>query len=307
MRFRNTTTTFRAFAWPAAIMIAGLSNTAFAGPQFSEWSIPMAVPGVAGGCPMESHDGNTLYTASGRDGTTDIFIYERDGRAGTFQGPTKVEDPVSLDNANDLCPTPLQGGWLLFVSNRTGGCGGNDIYITKNNPAKGWSDPINLGCAPEGPNTVGSELSPSLVTTSEGSYLYFSSNCSPEAEAADECADEDIYKSLMSRDGSFGPGDAVDELNTGSNDRQPNVRRDGLEIVFASNRPGSVSNDIWTASRESVDEEWIDLRNLSAELPTPSRDVSETRPSLSWDRKRLYYGSGGTIYVGERKPGRGPR
>lgn len=51
----------RGLAWPAAVMISGLSGVAFAGPQFSEWSLPMGVPGVAGeSCPMESHDGNTL-------------------------------------------------------------------------------------------------------------------------------------------------------------------------------------------------------------------------------------------------------
>mgnify|MGYP001826642183 FL=1 len=197
---------------------------------------------------------------------------------------------------------------MLFVSNREGGCGGNDMYITKNNLAKGWSEPINLGCAPDGPNTVGSELSPSPVTTSEGTYLYFSSNCTPGAGTIGECTDKDIYKSLVSRDGSFGPGDAVDELNTESSDRQPNVRRDGLEIVFASDRNGGItSEDIWSASRECVEEPWSGLRNLSVELPTPSRDASESRPSLSWDRKRLYYGSSGTIYRSERKPGRGPQ
>jgi len=286
-----------AIVWLAVIIIAVLSKTTYAGPLFSEWGLPMALAEpVGGGCPMESPDGNMLYTASGRDGTLDIFIYERDGRALTFQGPMKVGAPVSLDNTQDFCPTPLKGGWLMFISNREGGCGGNDIYISKNNPAKGWSEPRNLGCAPDGPNTPGSELTPSLVTTSNGIYLYFSSNVN---------GSQDIYKSLMDLDGTFGPGVAVSELNTEAADQQPNVRRDGLEIVFASNWDNPDGNlDIWTATRESVDEAWSNFRNLSSDLSFPTVNGNETRPSLSWDGMRLYYRSRGTIYVSERNPGK---
>jgi len=41
------------------------------------------------------------------------------------------------------------------------------------------------------------------------------------------------------------------------------------------------------------------------ELAFPTAGLSETRPSLSWDLKRLYYGAGGIVYVSERDPGNG--
>lgn len=300
---RNRRSTPAMLASAAVFLFAVCAVAAFAEPQlspphFSEWSFPTAVAGQQppDGCPIESRDGNSLYTASPRAGTLDVWVYERRGRHGPFSGPTRVEEPVSLDEANDFCPTPLQGKWLMFVSDRSDGCGETDIYISKKNPNTGWSEPRNLGCAPDGPNTSGVELSPSLVTTSEGMYLYFST---------DVDGDQDIYRSLMGPDGAFAPGVAVAELNTAEVDQQPNVRRDGLEIVFASNRSGGGTQDIWTASRDSVNEPWSDLRNLSVELEFPTVGVSETRPSLSWDRKRLYYGAAGIVYVSEREEGAG--
>jgi Tol biopolymer transport system component len=137
------------------------------------------------------------------------------------------------------------------------------------------------------------EMSPSLVTTSDGTLLYYSSNVG---------GDHDIYRSEMAPDGSFGPGTPVASLNTGSNDQQPNVSRDGLTVVFASNRDGAVF-DVFMSTRDSIDDAWSTPRNLSMELGFPTAGISETRPSLSWDLKRLYYGAGGTVYVSERKPG----
>lgn len=268
-------------------------------PAFSEWSMPVAT--VGGGCPIESRDGNQLYTASGSAGTLDIWVYERAGRVGDFLNRTRLGAPVSLYDADDFCPTPLTGDWLMFVSDRVdeSACGSADIHLARYRPtpATSFGEATRLACAPAGPNTFGTELSPSLVTTSAGTFLYYSSNVG---------GDQDIYRSEMAPDGSFGPGVPVDSLNAGaSDDRQPNVSRDGLTVVFASDRDGAGFLDIYMATRDSTDEPWSTPRNLSDELQFPTAANSESRPSLSWDRNRLYYGSGGVIYVSERNPGNG--
>ena len=264
----------------------------------AEWSTPQPVENVAGGCPIESRNGLTLFTAGGFDGTLDIWTYERTGKKSPFGPREKVGPPVSLDDANDFCPTPLVGGWLLFVSNRgdDDACGGVDMYITRYRPGSGadWSEARNLGCAPDGPNTAGTELSPALFSTPEGVFLYYSTN--------GDGTDQDIYRSKMGWNGQFGPGEPVDELNTAFNDQQPNVGRGGREIVFSSDRAGA-GQDVFSASRDDTDGAWSAPRNLSVELDFPTGNGSETRASLSWDLKRLYYGSAGTIYVAERKPG----
>ncbi len=267
---------------------------------FSEWSTPQPVDNVAGGCPIESPSGRTLYTAGGFDGTLDIWTYSRRNKWAPFGPRVKAGPPVSLDDANDFCPTPLVGGWLLFVSDRGGDdvCGNADMYITRYRPGSpfNWSEAHNLGCAPHGPNTDGRELSPALFSTYEGVFLYYSTNGPGGAQ--------DIYRSRMGWNGQFGPGEPVDELNTPFNDQQPNVGRGGREIVFSSDRAGA-GQDVFSATREDSDDAWSTPRNLSVELTFPTGNGSETRASLSRDLRRLYYGSAGTIYVATRNRTRG--
>jgi Tol biopolymer transport system component len=291
---KNTSlTTSLTTVWTASLL-AGLGSSAQAGPAFTEWSTPVAT--VGGGCPIETRDGNELFTASGSAGTLDIWAYNRTGRNAGFGNRRLIGPPVSLDNADDFCPTPLPGNWLMFVSDRGGDgvCGNTDIYIARydTNPAQGPGTATNLGCAPGGPNTDGREMSPSLVTTGDGTFLYYSTNVG---------GDHDLYRSEMAPDGSFGPGSPVSALNTGFNDQQPNVSRDGLTIVFASDRDSGVF-DVFMATRDSTDAAWSAPRNLSVELTFPTAGASETRPSLSWDLTRLYYGSAGIVYVSERQP-----
>jgi Tol biopolymer transport system component len=88
---------------------------------------------------------------------------------------------------------------------------------------------------------------------------------------------------------SFDPPSPVVELNTGSNDQQPSVRRDGLELIFTSDRPGGIGNlDLWVATRDSTSDPWSNLQNLS---PSVNSTAMDGRPALSWDGTELYFGS----------------
>jgi hypothetical protein len=96
-----------------------------------------------------------------------------------------------------------------------------------------------------------------------------------------------IYVSALQPGGSWGPATLVDELNApGAYDARPNVRKDGLEIVFDSNRGGGAS-DIYSATRSSIYEPWSAPQPLG---PNVNRPSAETRASLSRDGKRLYFG-----------------
>lgn len=272
------------------------------GKSFGAWGQAVAEIGVntaaAEGCPIESPDGLSLYIASNRaDGTgdpdpNDIWVFHRQSVSRPWGPAENLGEPVNSMFA-DYCPTPLRGKALLFVSTRPGGCGGGDIYLGRKNPAHGWSV-RNLGCAATGagPNFPGSEFGPSLVETAEGTFLYFSS------DGYDIGGDQDVYMSRQRADGSFGPATAVAELNTPQHDFMPNVRKDGLEIVLNSNRPGgSGGQDIYTARRSSTREPWSTPRNLGALINTSG---NETRSSLSWDGQRLHFGRDGDIFVSTR-------
>ena len=138
------------------------TGVAQAGPEFSDWSTPSAT--VGGGCPIESRDGNYLYTASSSAGTLDIWVYRRHGRSDSFGARAMLGPPVSLPDAQDFCPTPLTGNWLMFVSTRDvdGACGGSDIFLTRYQayPPRSLGEARHLACAPEGPNTGGTSFGP---------------------------------------------------------------------------------------------------------------------------------------------------
>ncbi|NYE21519.1 PD40 domain-containing protein [Microbacterium immunditiarum] len=276
------------------------------------WGEAAAVSGVnapqADGCPIESPNGQELYIASMRGGPdNDIWVAARVDRAGSFNAPVQLPAPIN-SATQDFCPTPLADGSLLFVSTRggvdaygTAACGGGDIYIVHrvSGPA-GWTAPRNLGCAPNGPNTAGWEYGPSLVTTGSTTYLYFSSGANFQQPGSLE-DDQDIYASPQIGALAFGPGEPVAELNTEMHDVMPNVGRDGMEIVFASNRVGGPGLfDIYSANRpgsaKGTSGGWSEPVVVSA----VSTAGAETRPSLSGDGHRLYFGRDGDIFVSTR-------
>jgi hypothetical protein len=278
------------------------SQAAWGGRWHGSWgeAVPqLRVDGaqVPGGCPIESPTGRFLYTARNPGSGLDIYVNQRAALAAPFALgnalPMPLNDP---ELANDFCPTPRPDGEMYFVSTRSGGCGSADIHAAINNPATGWSVPDNLGCEPEGPNTPGTEFSPSIVETKWGTFLFFSTDY--------HTGNQDIYVSRMRSDGTFAPGERLAyPINTEYDDRQPNVSQDGREIVFASDRPTSDSDssgfDIFTAKRRFLFSPWRRVVNLSETVPFDTVATSETRPSLSWDGKRLVYGSGG-VWVSER-------
>lgn len=237
------------------------------------------------GCPFVARDGKSFYMASNRPGGLggiDIWVSTRASTSEPWGAPLNVGAPVN-SAANDFCPTMSRDGHrFYFVSNRSGACGGtvnDDIYTTRRRPG-GWDPVENLGCSSSGgPNSAGNEASPfPLPEPGSGPTLYFSST---------RAGSPDIYLS-RSRGGVFGPAEAVSELNTAAADAQPNLRRDGLEIFFFSNRPGALGNDIYAATRARVEDPWSTPVNLG---PNVNTTASETRPSLSWDGTTLYFGS----------------
>ena len=297
------------------VLAAGIANAA--APKYTAWSVALPVAEVndttvPDGCPIESRDGLSLYIASTRIGTlggNDIWAADRASKSEPFGQPQNLGGPVN-SGTNDFCPTPIYGSYLMFVSERLSEPGletcetaptFGDIYIVRRNAAFGWGEPQHLGCIEDGtgPNSAGAEFSPSLVELKEGTFLYFSSNVTKVG------GNQDIYRSKRLSDGSFGPPTPVVELNTEFDDRMPNVRSDGLEIVYSSNRPVDSkgkptfgSFDVYVASRSSTSKPFSAPVNLGPNVNTTG---SETRSTISWDHKRLYFGRDGEIQSASRK------
>jgi hypothetical protein len=241
------------------------------------------------GCPIQSPDGRSLYLASTRPGglgLLDIWVAHRSNRKAPWGPPENLGEPVN-SAADDFCPTPVRGGGLFFVSREAlpGSCGQGDIYFTRHSRRHGWSEPQHLACAPAGPNSPLDEQGPSYVEAGWKASLYFSSSSAT--------VPGEIFVSHGRAGWGFGPATPVAALNdVAANDIQPNVRKDGREVVFSSNRTGTLgAQDIWVATRPTVHHPWSAPVNLGTAVNTAA---AETRPSLSR--------GGGTLLFG-RSPG----
>lgn len=303
----------------------GLAGPALA-QNFTDWGNPMPVSintPANEGCPIEAPDGLGLYIASNRPGgygALDVWRFSRESKDAGW-GPGENLGSTVNSGDFDYCPTPRNGRWLLYVSSLDtendgdpanddclagppappppGSPAAGDMFLTQQRPDGSWRAPMHLGCFPQGPNTPGFEFSPSPFETEGGqTVLYFSSNGYPDSQG------QDIYASAMLADGTVLPGQRVAELSSPADDRMPNVRKDGLEIVFSSNRQGFNAQDVYVATRASTSEPWsAPVRIANPAINTAS---AETRASLSGDGTRLYFGRDGDVFVSTRSKLRGP-
>ena len=94
----------------------------------------------------------------------DIWMSEAKGKT-EWNEPTKILGLKSHDTISVGHPCTLDGKYLIFASDRSGGFGGRDLWYTEyDRKAETWSAPINMG--PE-INTKGNELFPSFGLNGE--------------------------------------------------------------------------------------------------------------------------------------------
>jgi Tol biopolymer transport system component len=102
----------------------------------------------------------------------------------------------------------------------------------------------------------------------------------------------DIYEAEAESDrkGDFGLPGLVSELSTSATDYQPVLRKDGLELIFASSRPGGLGTypDLWVSTRESTMDPWSIPSNLGTLVNSTAFDF---HPTLSWDGTTLIFAS----------------
>ena len=262
--------------------------------QYSDWSAPVNLgypvnSSFADQNPVISRDGLTLYFSSDRPGGfggLDIWVARRasaDDPWGTPQnlGPN-INTPYT-DNSPALSP---DGRQLIFFSNRPGAFGDTDIYVSRRRHKRddlGWGPAQNLG---SGVNTSYSERGPEYFRNPKTGIitLYFNSN-RPGGKGGN-----DIYASTLQPDGTFGPAVLVEELNSPADDQALAIRRDGLELIIASNREGTLGGlDLFVATRASTSKPWSTPVHLGPVLN--SADV-EAGVALSFRGTALYFHSG---------------
>ncbi len=130
-----------------------------------------------GGATISIDNKHLYFTVGkmGKNGFPNYDIYYSDFTDGAWTKPKPIEginDPIRWDSQPTLAS---DGKTLYFASDRLGGYGGIDLYVTTRDEVTGlWSKPVNLGRTI---NTNGDEKCPFIH--SDFQTLYFSSTGHP--------------------------------------------------------------------------------------------------------------------------------
>jgi hypothetical protein len=314
MEFRTFRTKHTSVALVAGLGL--LSVYLAAAPVYSDWSLPTNLGSVVNSeaedfAPHISKTGLSLYFASTRPGGLggeDLWVSKRATTDESWCTPVNL-GPTINTAANERSPgLSRDGHYLYFATTRSGGSGGFDIWVSWRHDKSddfGWQPPVNLGSQF---NSALTDAGPAYFENDDGGVpiLFLASNRAGGAGGLD------IYVSRLTAGGSFGPPVLVNELSGAVNDLTPGVRHDGLEVIIASNRAGSIgAQDLWVSTRNTVGDVWSAPVNLGSAL---NSGFNENFPSLSSDRETLFFssdrtgGSGGSdIYMSLRSKRNGPR
>jgi Tol biopolymer transport system component len=263
---------------------------------WSDWSEPVNLGPVVNSPASDiaakvSPDGRSLYFASNRPGGVggagnDIWVARRASLESPWETPVNLGPIVNSDRDDGGPSVSPDGRMLFFNSNRLGGRGAADLYVSHRNDPNddfGWGPPVNLGPLV---NTAGGERGPDYVAGRGGepAMLYFNGGNLGLQQA-------DLYVAPMTRDGEpLGPAELVAGVNApDANDAGQSVSAQGRAIYFWSNRAGSFGDaDLWQSTRRSAHDGWSTPVNLGA---PPNTEFAEERPYVSRDGKTLFFDS----------------
>ncbi|MDA9962797.1 hypothetical protein N9D63_07910 [Opitutales bacterium] len=250
--------------------------------------------------PTVTADNLSLVFVKGRPGEgADLWTMDWNGTAWTNPRPVDELNTAS----SEIGPALTSDGKLLyFVSDRDGGLGGFDIWVSPRGIDGAWGDPVNLG---ENINSAFHEYDPALHEFS--GQLYYSSN-RPKRPLTEKEKDawkgtlrelrlEEDYDLFSARFAAaeeevpttpdFDPAERVHALNTTSNEGQTSLSARGDFLYFSSDRKGGEGGyDIY---RSRVYEgEILPPENLGIPINTPFDDMD---PALTMEGHRLLFSS----------------
>ena len=190
--------------------------------------------------PVLSGDSLHLYFMSNH-GTSAYRIVEatRNGVTGGFAPPVDVAGLAS--GAGDVSPwLSKDGTQIYFGSGRSGGLGGNDLYVADLSSA-GASNAVELAAV----DSAADDASP--VLSRDGLTLYFASKRADPAALGND----DIWVARRAAVGApFDTPTAVTELNSAAADGPRWLSPDGCTLYFTSDRSGGQGGyDLYAATR----------------------------------------------------------
>ncbi|PAW93967.1 hypothetical protein CKK33_10860 [Mucilaginibacter sp. MD40] len=208
--------------WQKATYLSDVINT----PMYNE------------GAQSISQDGKYLFfTGCNRPdglGRCDIYIAQKKGN--DWAKPFSIGAPLNTSGWEAQPSISADGRTLYFVSNRKGGYGGYDIWLS-HLTEKGWSEPENMG---PNVNTQYDEQSPFIHP--DDSTFYFCSNGWPGLGG------KDLFVSRLGKDGKWQkPENLGYPINSSGDENGLTLTANGSYAFFASNNlKGFGGYDIYT-------------------------------------------------------------
>lgn len=208
-----------------------------------DWSLAQPLPPPLNttlneGAHCLSSDGKTIYfTACYRNsslGGCDLYVSTLTPTG--WSVPLNLGDKINTQHWETQPSISFDGSTLYFVSNRPGGFGGSDIWVSKRSAAGAWDTPENMGPYI---NSRKDEISPFIHYDDQ--TLYFAS------EGMAGMGGLDIYLSKRMEDGEFGPARNLGyPINTEKDESSLFVNLSGTLALFSSESGDSRGrNDIF--------------------------------------------------------------
>ncbi len=254
----------------AAIVEMLMGGNARAGFTFGEpvnVGLPINTEAIEG-CPVFTADGLTMFFESDRTGgfgDVDVWVATRETLADAWSEPVNLGSRINTD-AWDAAPNISPDGLsLIFASDRPGGLGEADTYVTTRASAdEPWGEPVNLGASV---NSAGFEDGSQI--TGGGLTLYLTS------DRPGGTWDLDIWASTRptvsdpwTEAVNLGP-----TINTAQWDFGAHMMSGGCVLLFSSGRAGGVGgHDFWIARRTTISDAWQEPVNLGPTINSTADD-----------------------------------
>ena len=288
-------------------VLAGLFSTTGSGAGAGEtaWAVTNAGSGVNSeyhdGWATMTGDGLTLYFASNRPGGKaeanlddhwalakaggwtqyDIYVAHRPSLEAPWDPAILLPDTINSASVDHSAYQSDDGHYLFFASDRPGGCGELDLYVSYRQDTTddmAWGEARNLGCAEEGgPNGAAIDSCPVLL---DGT-VYFTSSTNPDPATLDfKRADFD----MSSRTAGAA---SVMSMSTAFMDAHFDPRH-GL-VWGGYSEGGQGGSDLWTfenVTTETDPTKWAGLKNLG---PVINSEAEEHMPSATDDGRLISF------------------
>jgi Tol biopolymer transport system component len=234
--------------------------------------------------PSLSADGLTLYFRSKRTGgygDRDIWVATRQTVNDPWGEAVNLGPNVNTEHVETNPVISADGLTLYFYSNRPGGYGGHDLWVTTRETIDdSWSEPVNLGPVVNSPYKEGG---PSISFDALTLYFY--------SDRPGGLGLNDLWVTTRAtiNDPWGVPVNLGPSINSSGWDARPSISDDGLWLFFDSSRSGGYGQlDLYVTTRTSVSDSWGEPVNLG---PIVNSSAYEESATISADGSTLFFDS----------------